>query len=236
MLRSKSLSNLLLLILSQIFFWSLKAEAGLLGNYTPSSEPIAVEQRRTMGSGSRSNCQSNLPQQTLSLLVPEAEVVHQTSSPNPALFLHSKVASTLPFKFTLVDPQVAEPLVEQVFSISQPGIKRLELPKSTKLEAGTVYLWYVAIPCQKDSQQYQEVLGAAIERVSTPVEVVKRLKLANTNEEIASIYAQHGIWYEALEFAVQEQNNSEYLQQLLANVGLVSLEELDQLPTPLSLK
>lgn len=228
----KPLSNLLLLTLSQILFWTLSAEAGLLGNYTSSSQPIKVEQRRTMGSGSRSNCKSNLPERSISLLVPEAEVVHQTSSPAPALFLHSQVASTLPFKFTLVDPQVAEPIVQQTFSISQPGIKQLELPKSTELQEGKVYLWYVAIPCQQDSQQHQEVLGAAIERVPVPAEVTKQLQLVDTDEEIAAAYASHGIWYEALEFAVRGRNSSEYLQQMLSNVGLVSSNEEKQSSNP----
>ena len=232
----KPLSNLLLLTLSQILFWTLSAEAGLLGDYTSSSQPIEVEQRRTMGSGSRSNCKSNLPERSISLLVPEAEVVHQTSSSAPALYLHSQVASTLPFKFTLVDPQVAEPVVQQTLSISQPGIKQLELPKSTKLKEGKVYLWYVAIPCQQDSEQYQEVLGAAIKRVPVPVEVARQLPLLDTDEEIAAAYASHGIWYEALEFAVRGRNSSNYLQQMLSSVGLVSSNEVKKVSTPLSFK
>ena len=235
MLKKIPLLNLLLLTLSQIFLWTLKTEASLLGNYTSSSQPIKVEQRRTVGSGSRSNCQSNLPERSLSLLVPEAEVVHQTASSTPALFLHSKVASTLPFKFTLVDPQVAEPIVEQVFSLSQPGIKRLELPKPVKLKEETVYLWYVAIPCQQNPEQYQEVLGAAIKRVPVPAQVTRQLQLVDTNEETAAIYANHGIWYDALEFAVRERNRPEYLQQLLSGVGLISSNESNRLLAPLPL-
>lgn len=224
MFKKIPLFNLLLLSLSQIFLWTLRTEASLLGDYTSSSQPIKVEQRRTVGSGSRSNCR-NLPEGSVSLLVPEAEVVHQTASSTPALFLHSKVASTLPFRFTLVNPQVAEPVVEQVFSISQPGIKRLELPKSVKLKEETVYLWNVAIPCQQNSEQYQEVLVAAIKRVPVPTQVARQLELVNTNEETAAIYASHGIWYDALEFAVRERNRPEYLQQLLLGVGLVSKSE-----------
>ena len=222
------LSNLLLLTSSQIFLWGLKAEAGLLGNYTPSSNPIEVEQRRTMGSGSRSNCKSGLPKDSLTLLVPEANVVHHTSSATPPLFVHSKVASTLPFKFTLVNPQVAEPIVEQTFSISQPGVKQLELPKSANLEEGTVYLWYVAIPCQQDQHKYQEVLGAAIKRVPVDEKVTQQLQNSSTKEETAAVYATHGIWYEALGFAIQDRARSGYLQQLLSSVDLVSSDEGDK--------
>ena len=215
------LSKILLLTVSQFFFGALKAQAGLLGNYVPSANPIEVEQRRTVGSGSRSNCQSDLSKSALTLLVPKANVVHQTSSPTPPLFLHSKVASSLPLKFTLVDPQVAEPVVEQSFSVSQPGIKQLELPPSTNLEEGKVYLWYVAIPCQQDSQEDYEVLGAAIKRVPMNAKVRQELQKSNTKEQTAAVYATNGIWYEALSLAIQDRDRPEYLQQLLKNLGLV---------------
>ncbi|MEM7590593.1 MAG: DUF928 domain-containing protein [Cyanobacteria bacterium P01_A01_bin.83] len=231
-----SLLNLLLLIFSQIFLWAVRAEAGLLGNYTPSSNPTKVEQRRTVGSGSRSNCKSDLPKNSLTLLVPEANVVHHTSSPAPPLFLHSKVASSLPLKFTLVNPQVAEPVVEQTFSVSQPGVKQLQLPKSTNLKEGTVYLWYVAIPCHQDSQEYYEVLGAAVKRVPLEAKVRQQLEKSNTKEETAAVYATNGIWYEALSFAIQDRDRPEYLQQLLSNVGLVPLNEKDKAAAKLSFR
>ena len=226
MFNQKFLSNLLLLFVFQAGWGIMSAEAGLLGDYTTNSDPIVVKQRRTLGSGSRLGCRSNLPEKSVELLVPPSEVVHQTNSPTPTLFLHSKVASSLPFKFTLVNPQVDQPLVEQTFSISEPGIKQIKLPKSTKLEEGTVYLWYVAIPCGRDPQQYQEVLGAAIERVPVTRKVKTQLQLANTTDEKATVYARNGIWYEAVDLAVgdytnptTEGNSSDYLEQLLSSVN-----------------
>ena len=207
MVRKKILLNLLLLTFGQAFLWIHSVEAGLLGDYTPNSDPMVVRQRRTLGSGSRLGCRSNLPEKSIELLVPPSEVVHQTNSPNPSFFLHSKVASNLPFKFTLVNPQVDQPLVEQTFSLSEPGIKQIKLPKSTKLEEGTVYLWYVAIPCVQNTQQYQEVLGAAIERVPVTRKVKTQLQLANTTDEKAAVYARNGIWYEAVDLAVQDSSN-----------------------------
>ena len=207
MVRKKILLNLLLLTFGQAFLWIHSVEAGLLGDYTPNSDPMVVRQRRTLGSGSRLGCRSNLPEKSIELLVPPSEVVHQTNSPNPSFFLHSKVASNLPFKFTLVNPQVDQPLVEQTFSLSKPGIKQIKLPKSTKLEEGTVYLWRITIPCQQDPQQYQEILGAAIERVPVTRKVKTQLQLANTTDEKAAVYARNGIWYEAVDLAVQDSSN-----------------------------
>ena len=219
MSQKKFISNLLLLTFSQAFLGILQAEAGLLGDYTPSIAPVEVEQRRTIGSGSRNRCKSNLPSKSITLLVPPSEVVHQTSSPTPSLYLFSKVASSLPFKFTLVNPQVAEPLVEQTFSVEQPGIKQIKLPETTKLEEGTVYLWYVAIPCQ-EKEQYQEVLRAAIERVPITTKVKTQLRTAKTDQETAAIYARNGIWYEAVDRAIKD--SGDYLQQLLSTIKITS--------------
>ena len=220
MLRKKWLSNLLWLTFTQAFIGISQVEAGLLGDYASSYKPVKVEQRRTLGSGSRDRCVSNLPSKSLTLLVPQSKVVHQTSSSTPSFYLSSKVASTLPFKFTLVDPRVAEPLVEQTFAISQPGINKIELPETTKLEEGTVYLWYVAIPCHQDRGEYQEVLGAAIERVPVTTKLKTQLQQAKSNSETAAVYARNGIWYEAIDRAIHDSGN--YLQQLLSNIGITS--------------
>ena len=79
-------------------------------------------------------------------------------------------------------------------------------------------MWNVAIPCQQDAQEYQEVLGAAIERVPAPGKMVAQLQKAATVSEKAAIYARNGFWYEAIALAIQD--NSGYLQQLLADAGL----------------
>lgn len=155
MFKTKSLLKLLWLIIIPIFLSTLKAAAGLLGDYTASSEPKKIEQRRTVGSGSRSDCESNISKNSVTLLVPEAKVVHQTASSRPSFFLYSTIESSVPFKFTIVNPQVAEPIVEKTFSVSRRGIKQIELPSSTKLKEGTVYLWYVAIPCSNVPRKYQ---------------------------------------------------------------------------------
>jgi hypothetical protein len=210
----------LLLIFSPVFLFISQARAGLLGEYVASPSARVIDQRRTIGSGSRSDCDSNLPDNSVSLLVPEAGVVHRTSKDRPSLFLNSKIDSKVPFKFTLVNPEVAKPIVEKTMAISSPGIKEIKLPESTKLSQGKTYLWYVAIPCSNNPQEYQQVLRAGIEKVSLSTKVLNRLQLANTPAETASIYAANGIWYDALNSAISSQNNSNYLQQLLLSAGL----------------
>jgi hypothetical protein len=214
---------LLLLLISSLTF-AFKARAGLLGDYdyNVSEDAKPVEQHRTIGSGSRSTCQNNFPKNSISLLVPEAEVVHQTSMSRPTFFLSSQVASTTPLKFTLVNPLLAKPIVESTFFVERQGIKAISLPPGIKLNDGVVYLWYVAIPCETGGSTVasasSEILSAAVERVPLSSSVIARLSKASNLKEIAAIYAHNGLWYDALSFA--ERSRSNYLQQLLSSVGL----------------
>lgn len=221
---------LLPMLFSLPLIFTLKAQADLFGDYV-SQETQDVEQRRTVGSGSRSNCQSNIAKNSVSLLVPKREVVHHTSLEKPSFFLTANRVPSAPplsFKFTLVDPQTGTTLVEKSFLVSE-GIKQIELPESTRLQLGKVYLWYVAIPCTNNQDEYREVLGAAVKRRKLSSEVKTQLHGAKNKMTAAAIYAENGFWYEALEMAVEEQNrkssngrvnHSDYLSQLLYSAEL----------------
>lgn len=229
-------SRLFFAFLSSSFVFMPKVQADLFGDYV-SSQTQEVEQRRTVGSGSRSNCKSSIAENSVSLLVPEQEIVHHTTLEKPSFFLSAnKVSSTKPFKFTLVNPRTATTLVEKSFSVSE-GIQQIELPKSTRLKLGEVYLWYVAIPCTNNSNDYREVLGAAIKRSKPSQNVEAQLRRAKSNLDTAAIYARNGFWYEALEIAVKEQNreqkgdrqanDSSFLDQLLISAEANSLEQAE---------
>jgi hypothetical protein len=212
MLKTKTL--LFFAVIGSLFLLKPIAKADLLRDYV-ANETQEVEQRRTVGSGSRSNCQSDILKNSISLLIPEPEVVHQTSVARPTLYLAAnKISSKTPFKFTLVDPQSAKTLVEKDFSVSG-GIERIVLPESTRLEYNKIYLWYVAIPCENNVDEYRGVLGAAIERRQPSMKVKSQLQQAENELETAAIYAQNGFWYDALDLAVRESNRSNYLERLL---------------------
>ncbi|MGL4881589.1 MAG: DUF928 domain-containing protein [Waterburya sp.] len=191
------------------------AGSGSLGNYTSSQKPKRVEQRRTIGSGSRSNCHNKLPKNSITLLVPEAEVAHKTSLTRPSFFVKSNLTKKTPLKFTLVNPQVAKPIVEVNLSLLQKGITKIDLPQPIKLEPEKIYLWYVAIPCQNshNNNQSQEVLSSSVKLSPLSPTMRNQLQSIDTDLEAAMFYAQNGFWYEALNLSVQ--NNSDFLQKLL---------------------
>lgn len=189
-----------------------------LGGFRSADESQAkhVEQRRTLGSGTRSQCQVTFQPNTITLLVPEDKVVHKTASSQPSFYVQTKTGSKTPLNFTLVDPKISQPVAESLITVSKPGIKKIELPDQVRLEQDKVYLWYLGVPCNNGSE-YQEVLTSSVEFVPTSTIVRNELRSSDKND-IVGIYAENGYWYDALEVSLKEDSPS--FKQLLLSVGL----------------
>lgn len=197
------------------------AVANLLGGYVFDGDPQPVAQKRTLSSGSRSDCQSQLNKGDIALAVPDEEIVHLTTKKNPSVYLISNQASSLPFKFTLVDPESSKVVTEKNLHLKGQGIQEITLDNSVNLLKGKTYLWYVAFPCQNNPEESYDILGAGIKKTVLSEEVASALKAAKNPTEKAALFASNGIWYEALELAVQNSNNSaNYLQRLLESAGV----------------
>ncbi|VEP12090.1 conserved hypothetical protein [Hyella patelloides LEGE 07179] len=172
-----------------------------LEGYNVSSTPKRTYQRRnTSAGGSRSYCQNPLRGKSLTLLVPEEKVVHQTVSKNPAFFFHSQSTTTIPLIFTLVDPEEIEPLVEKSLSISQPGYHKVVIPQEVKLKPGKIYSWHIAIPCAEAPENFREVLTASVELGFVSPEIAQRIEKTNSPSLKSLLYAREGIWYDAINF------------------------------------
>ena len=195
----------------------------LLGRYTSSPTAKKVYQRRNAVGGSRSDCQSPLAKNSLTLLVPEEKVVHQTATNHPSFLFYAQAASTIPLEFTLVDPDVTEPLVEEPLYVKQQGYHQVTLPESVKLEPNQTYLWHIAIPCANDPENFWSVLAAAVEYVPLSAKITQKLQHTDADLEKAQIYASNGIWYDAIDFANRarsELKSSTYWQQLLSDINI----------------
>ncbi len=202
---------------------TLANKNNLLGGYTASPKAKKVSQRRSVGGGTRSNCQNLFVKDDLTLLVPQEKVVHLTATNKPSFFFYTQVASTTPLAFTLVDPDQAEPLVEETLLVERTGSHQLTLPESVTLEPNKIYLWHIGIPCDNDPDTFQEVLGAAVEYSPISPEISAQLQLTTSPLEKAQIFASQGFWYDALYFAFRassELRSSAYWQQLLSDIDI----------------
>lgn len=131
-------------------------------------------------------------------LVPDH--VGQTSSDQPALFwfVDRKLASPVRVEFTLIADGEIEPVVESEIPVPiEAGIHRVRLSEhGVKLEPGVEYEWSIAIVLDSDEPAKDVVATGWIERVQ-PSDLAGRLA-AGGEEEAPYVYADQGLWYDAL--------------------------------------
>jgi hypothetical protein len=93
------------------------------------------------------------------------------------------------------------------------------------------YRWFVTIVPDSDRRSKDILAGGAIERVEPPQGLAAKLAQAR-KEETASLYAEAGVWYEALTAIsdlIESAPNDAVLRKqratLLAQVGLPTVGE-----------
>lgn len=181
---------------------SYKTLAGLTGSFKPSKNAAPSDQRRTVSSGSRSSCKPSVKPGELELLVPKHNVIHQTSKKNPTFYVYSHTTQEIRVNFILTDLAKTNPIYQKQISINSPGVKPISLPPKVRLEENAIYTWNLAIPCQNNPSHYQTVLFAGIE-YSQNQSLAKQVYNAKSINEQIQIYAENGIWYEAIELAIE---------------------------------
>jgi hypothetical protein len=154
--------------------------------------PLRGKPRARIGGGVRS-ASADWP--SLYALAPEH--TGQTISPQPSLFWYvdGALPEGVPLMFTLFDDTTVEPLVETRLSRPErPGIQRIDLARhGVQLEQGTEYEWTVALVIDPERRSSDIVAAGWIDRVEPPPGLA-----AGEGASGAWIYAEHGLWYDAL--------------------------------------
>jgi hypothetical protein len=156
-----------------------------------------------------------------------------TTSEQPSLYWFISKPTSLPIELTVMDPQGIQPILEtRVPAPTKPGIQRVRLADyNIHIAPGAAYRWFVAVVPDADRRSKDILAGGAIERVDLQQDV--KTKLASASEkEIPFIYAQAGLWYDALksisdliDAAPQDQELQQQRTALLKQVGLPSTNE-----------
>ena len=169
----------------------------------------------------------------LSVLAPDHSGL--TASEQPSLYWYISAATGLPVELTVMDPDVTQPLLEiRVATPIEAGIHRLRLSDhGVRLAPGRAYRWYVAVVPDSGRRSRDILAGGAIQRVDPSGEMAARLGQAR-REELPSIYAEAGLWYDALaavsELIERTPDSREHRRQraaLLAQVGLPQIEDTE---------
>jgi hypothetical protein len=134
---------------------------------------------------------------TLDVLAPED--VGLTTQEQPSLFWYQSKPAKARFELTLLEENKVKPLVQIAAERSvTAGIQRLRLSDhGVKLSPGVEYQWVVALITDPDNRSSDLVASGMIKRIELSDDLKKRATAA-TPESLAGIYAEAGVWYDAL--------------------------------------
>lgn len=182
-----------------------KVKGGL--RYIPPKLPARGGLQRSQGAGSRGTEGDVL----VTLLTPSPQqAIGQTISGHPTFYWNvsfppdpkkPQVKPTFPvtLDFTLVRRGVPQPLVYQRIQVNQLGVVKLEMPKNLpQLELGTEYRWTVSIVKDPIRRSMNPTFQSFITRVPLTPELNQKLKATTSDRDRAAIYAEAGLWYDAL--------------------------------------
>jgi hypothetical protein len=138
----------------------------------------------------------NLP--TLSVLAPDH--VALTTQEQPTLYWYQSKPARLRFELTLLEENKNKPvLVVKIDSSDKSGIQSLKLSEhQLKLVTGVEYEWAVALVADPENRSKDIICSSVIKRVEPSPALASKLAKAG-KPELAAIYAEEGIWYDALE-------------------------------------
>jgi hypothetical protein len=163
---------------------------------------------------------------TLSVLAPDANGL--TVSEQPALYWFISADISLPVEVTIADPNGTQPLLEKrVPTPVKRGVQRFPLADhGVKLAPGIPYRWSVTVVSDPNRRSRDILASGTIERVEPPAGLGAKLQGAS-KANLAFLYADAGIWYDALaaisELIESSPNDAELLRQreaLLTQAGL----------------
>jgi hypothetical protein len=145
-----------------------------------------------------------------------------TIQPQPTLFWYQTGGSETKLELTVVEPKNPEPVLRvRAEGSPKAGIHRLPLARyGAVLKPGVTYKWTIAWVPDETNRSLSVVAGGAIECVAADPKLVTAVNEAKGVDR-AAVYAQNGIWYDALETisnALESDLQSKELRRLRADL------------------
>jgi len=125
-----------------------------------------------------------------------------TVQEQPSLFWYQSEPADVPFELTILEDKKPQPVLDvKLPNARNAGIRRLKLSDyHVTLSPGIEYEWVVALVVDRDSRSRDVVASGYIERAAPSASLSARLANASKTD-LPGIYAEEGIWYDALEAA-----------------------------------
>ncbi|MBD2097704.1 DUF928 domain-containing protein [Trichocoleus sp. FACHB-591] len=179
----------------------------------PSGSTIATTVR---GEGS---CEAGT-KGTLTALAPLSHI-GQTTATHPTFAWYVPDNQSYSIEFTLYSrTSSGKPvLLYQTQFKSKKGIMQYSLPNSEAgLKVGQTYLWQVALLCNPDSPDKDQVLRTDVEVVAMPAALESSLAKTSDNSQRANLFAKFGFWYDAIAEALKDTKTKSVTISLLENL------------------
>lgn len=152
-------------------------------------------------------CPLPITKTDLTALVPFTEeadsvinVWGQTTVEHPSWFFYVPYTKDLPYavEFVLQDQDLKEIYKEAIALPDKAGVIRVSLPTSAPaLALNTQYRWFLTVNCDNQENSPPTFVEGVIQRIELKPAALKELQTTEPLKRYA-IYAQNGIWYEAL--------------------------------------
>ena len=175
----------------------------------------------------------------LYVLVPDQLAL--TTQAQPSLYWYQNKTADAQCEVTVTEPKNPKPLLVLKTGKSTPaGIHAIRLSKfNVELKPNVVYKWSVAVVLDPAERSGDVIASGAIKRIDPSPEMTG--KLAAPDADKASIFAENGLWYDALQSisdqidkAPSDKNLRDERASLLDQVKLpgADMESNSPAPTP----
>lgn len=155
--------------------------------------PVGSPGRRVPGASRGTTCLAR--NQRLKALLPQSNI-GLTTVANPTLYFFIPQTSAATMELVIQNEE-EEIIYQQNYKPSlKAGIVGLSLPPNS-LAVDKIYRWNLSIICNPENRSQDKTIEGAIKRVNNP-SLMKKLRLAKPYERLR-LYAEAGIWYEALD-------------------------------------
>jgi hypothetical protein len=122
-----------------------------------------------------------------------------TTHEQPSLFWFQSKPASATLEIALIEPGKAQPVMVVQSRSAKAGIHRIQLARhGVKLALNVKYKWSVSLISNPSSRSLDVVVNGTLKRVDPSKKLVQDLAAASPAARPA-IYAQAGIWYDALE-------------------------------------
>jgi hypothetical protein len=196
-----------------------------LAKYTPPKKPSAPKQtspNTTRGGSCEANSAAGL-----TVLVPFSHV-GETISQHPTFTWFVPDRTPHPLQFRLFS-STGQALYRTQMQ-SQPGIMQFSLPPNLpQLSIGQSYKWQVVLVCDRNVPSRNVVAAAEIQVVQPAESLQTQLAAAQTPQQRIDLYAQAGLWYDAIAEARKASETSQNQAAVLELLDALASSE----PQPL---